>query len=79
MGNYSVQSLPGFGPEASDPFRFTWWMTRDGDQVWIEHRGRWREGVIVGRGRERVMVAIAGTGGRRRRVRKPYSELRRRR
>jgi hypothetical protein len=71
------QALPGLGPDAGDPFRFTWWTTRIGVEVWIEHRKRWRAGVIVGRGREHVIVAIAGAGGRHRRVRKSYSELQR--
>ena len=70
--------LAGLGPDASDLFRFTWFTTRDSDRVWIEHRGRWRAGVIVGHGRQRVTVAIESAGGRRLRVRKSYSELRRR-
>jgi hypothetical protein len=75
----SQQALRGLGPELDDGFRFTWWTTRDGDRVWVEHRCRWRAGVIVGRGRERVTVAIAGADSGRRSVRRSYSELRRRR
>lgn len=70
-------SLPDFGPDADDPFRFTWWNTADGARVWIEHRGRWCAGVVITRRRKYVEVAIVDGGGRRRRVRKPYSELRR--
>ncbi len=77
MGGCPVQALPGFGPEAGDSFRFTWWNTLAGAPVWIEHRGRWRTGVIVGRGREYVRVEIDTWGGSRTRVRKLYSELRR--
>jgi hypothetical protein len=65
------------GSDAGDPFRFTWWNTADGAEVWIEHRGGWRAGVVIGRGRKYVEVAIAGSKGKRRRVRKLYSELRR--
>ena len=32
--------------------------TAEGARVWIEHRGRWRAGVIVRRGREYVRVEI---------------------
>jgi len=52
-----------------------WWNTAEGAAVWIEHRGAWREGVIIGRGRKYVEVAVSGAGGRRLRVRKLYSEL----
>lgn len=69
--------LDGFGPDASDPFRFTWWNTAEGARVWIEHRGRWRAGVIARRGREYVRVEIETRGGRHTRVRKLYSDLRR--
>lgn len=79
MGDCAVQALPGFGPEVGDPFRFTWWNTRAGAPVWVEYRGRWRAGVIVGRGRKYVTVETAGWRGRSRCVRKLYSELRRRR
>ncbi len=77
MGNYAPQALPGFGPDAGDCFAFTWWTTAEGARVWIEHRGRWRQGVIVWRGRKYVVVAIEARGGRHTRVRKLYSELRR--
>jgi len=70
-------ALPGLGPDAGDPFRFTWWNTSDGAQVWIEHRGSWRAGVVIGRGRKYVEVAIETRVGRRRLVKKLYSELRR--
>jgi hypothetical protein len=72
-------ALQGLGPEVGDPFRFTWWTTADGAEVWIEHRGRWHAGVVMNRGRKRVEVAIAAAGGRRRLVSKTYSGLRRRR
>jgi hypothetical protein len=72
-------ALPGLGPEIGDGFRFTWWNTAIGAAVWVEDRRRWRAGVIAGRGRKYVRVAIAGRRGARRYVRKPYSELRRRR
>ncbi|MFI5351355.1 MAG: hypothetical protein ACHQZS_00185 [Candidatus Binatales bacterium] len=72
------QSLSGLGPDAGDGFRFTWWNTADGAEVWIEHRGRWRAGVVIGRARKYVEVAIVGGGGRCRRIRKLYTELRRR-
>jgi hypothetical protein len=71
------QPLPGFGPDFSDKFRFTWWNTQAGDAVWIEHRGQWRAGVVISRGRKYVEVTIANAGGRQHRVSKPYSELRR--
>ncbi len=70
--------LAGLGPAIDDGFRFTWWNTAEGARVWIEHRGRWRAGVVIARGRKYVTVAIETRGARRRRVRKPYSELRRR-
>ena len=73
------RALPGFGPEPSDGFRFTWWNIQVGDAVWIEYRGRWHAGVVVERGRELVQVAIAGAGKRQRRYKKLYRELRRRR
>lgn len=75
LSTASQLALEGLGPEAGDQFRFTWWTTRDGDRVWIEHRGRWRAGVIAGRGRERVRIEIEMRGGRRICVRKLYSEL----
>ena len=71
--------LLGFGPEIGDGFRFTWWNTAIGAAVWVADRGGWRAGVIAGRGRKYVRVAIVGRRGARRYVRKPYSELRRRR
>jgi len=70
-------ALAGQGPAASDDFRFTWWNTQQCAAVWIEHRGSWRQGIIVERGREYVRVEIETRAGRRRRVRKSYSELRR--
>ena len=70
-------ALPGLGLDAGDRFRFTWWTTRDGDRVWVRHRGRWRAGVIVERGREYVRLEIETPDGRSTRVRKLYSELRR--
>ncbi len=69
--------LKGFGPMPDDAFRFTWWNTAEGAGVWVGVRGSWRQGVIVGRGRKYVEVAIATRAGRQIRVRKPYSELRR--
>lgn len=71
-------ALAGFGPAADDPFRFTWWNTREGAAVWIEHRGRWRAGVVIGLGRKRVAIAIEAEGFTRLLVDKPYNELRRR-
>jgi hypothetical protein len=73
------RSLPGFGPDSGDEFRFTWWNTQVSDTVWIENRGRWRPGVVKRLGREFVQVAIVGGGKRQPRVRKLYCELRRRR
>ncbi len=70
-------ALPGFGPDPRDLFRFTWWNTSDRAEAWIEHRGKWRAGLVIGRGRKYVEVAIVGANGKRRRVRKLYSELRR--
>jgi hypothetical protein len=72
-------ALPGFGPDAGDPFRFTWHNTRIGAAVWIEHRGRWRAGVAVGLGRKRAAVAIEAAGFKRLIVAKSYNRLRRRR
>ncbi len=72
-------TLPGFGPAADDGFRFTWWNTAEGARVWSEHRGRWRHGIIVERGRTRATVRIAAASGKSFSVAKPYSELRRRR
>ena len=31
--------LPGLVAAVADSFRFTWWNTREGAAVWIEHRG----------------------------------------
>lgn len=75
----SQLALKGLGPEVGDTFRFTWWNTQTGDAVWIEHRGSWRTGVVISRGRKYVEVGIAGAGRRQHRVSRPYSELRRRR
>jgi hypothetical protein len=69
--------LPGFGPDYGDEFRFTWWNTQVGDPVWIEDRGRWRPGVVKGLGREFVQVEIESRDGRRLRVSRRYTELRR--
>jgi hypothetical protein len=71
-------SLPGFGPDAVDAFRFTWWNTAKGAPIWIEHRGSWRAGVVIGCGRKRVAVGIKTAKCNRLVVVKPYSELRRR-
>jgi hypothetical protein len=71
-------SLPSYGPDAADPFRFTWWSTREGAACWIEHHGRWRAGVIVQRGRKYVRVVLTERGGRTVHVRRRYGELRRR-
>jgi hypothetical protein len=81
MGNGMNIQLPlgGFGPEAGDQFCFTWWNIAEGARVWIEHRGRWRAGILAGLGRSYVEVESKGRGGRRHRVRKSDSELRRRR
>ena len=70
-------TLPAFGPDGGDRFRFTWWNAREGTECWVEYRGWWRASVIAGRGRKYVTVEIAGAGGRRSHVRKLYSELRR--
>jgi hypothetical protein len=72
-------TLPTLGPEVGDGFRFTWWNTREGAAVWIEHRGRWRAGVVVGLGRRRAAVAIEVAGFRRLIIEKSYNQLRRRR
>ena len=72
-------ALPGLGPELDDGFRFTWWNTREGVAVWIEHRGRWCAGVVIGLGRKRAAVAIEAASFRRLIVVKPYKKLRRRR
>jgi hypothetical protein len=72
-------ALPGFGPEAGDSFRFTWWNTREGAAVWIEQQRRWHAGVMVGLGRKRAAVAIEAAGFKRLLVVTPYSQLRRRR
>ncbi len=75
----SPVALAGLGPDAGDGFRFTWWNTREGAAVWIEHRGRWRAGVVIGLGRKRASIAIDAVGFKRLVVATPYSELRRRR
>lgn len=78
MGATSEQlPLGGFGPDAGDRFRFDWLTTPIGAEVWVEHRAEWVKGRIAGRGRKYVVVAIATQNGRRRHVRKLYSELRR--
>ena len=69
--------LPGFGPAVGDPFRFTWWNTRQGAAVWIEHHGRWRTDVVVGLGRKRAAVAIETAAFRRLVIEKFYNQLRR--
>jgi hypothetical protein len=71
------RALPGFGPEPDDGFRFTWWNTREGAAVWIEHRGRWRAGVVLGLGRKRAAVAIEAARSKRLVVATPYTQLRR--
>jgi len=38
------------GPDDSDLFRFTWHNTPNEARVWIDYRGKWREGVIIQRG-----------------------------
>jgi len=79
--NPAVEQLPlaGFGPAGGDQFRFTWHNTRIGAAVWIEHRGRWRAGVVVGLGRKRAAIAIEAAGFRRLVVGTSYNQLRRRR
>lgn len=72
-------TLAGLGPELDDGFRFTWWNTREGAAVWIEHRGRWRSGVVVGLGPRRATVAIEAAGFKRLVIAKSYSQLWRRR
>jgi hypothetical protein len=72
-------SLAGLGPDAGDAFRFTWHTTREGAAVWIEHRGRWRAGVVIGLGRKRAAVSIEAVGFKCLIVAKLYTELRRRR
>jgi len=72
-------ALKGLGPELDDGFRFTWWNTREGAAVWIENRGRWRAGAVIGLGRRRALVAIEAASFKRATVAKPYSKLRRRR
>ena len=73
------ETYRGPGRTPGDLFRFTWWNTRSGAAVWIEHRGRWRAGVVVGLGRKRAAVAIEAAGFKRLVVAKLYRELRRRR
>jgi hypothetical protein len=79
MASSPQRNLPWAGPDAGDLFRFTWWNARSGAAVWIEHRGRWRAGVVVGLGRKRAAVAIEAAGFKRLVVAKLYRELRRRR
>jgi hypothetical protein len=71
-------ALPKFGPEVDDRFRFTWWNTAEKAPVWIEYRGRWRAGVVIGRGRKRALVAIEADGFNRLLVAKSYNQLCRR-
>jgi len=70
--------LPRFGPEPDDGFRFTWWNTREGTACWVEHRGSWRPGVVVHRGKKYVTAMLTDGEGRTRYVRRGYGELRRR-
>jgi hypothetical protein len=72
-------ALSDLGPNASDAFRFNWWTIREGAPVWIEHRGRWRAGVVVGLGRKRALIAIKAAQPGRLFVATPYEQLRRRR
>jgi hypothetical protein len=65
---------PTPGPDDNDLFRFTWHNTPNEARVWIDYRGKWREGVIIQRGRRTVTVAFNGHW-----VRRPYETLRRRR
>ncbi len=67
-----MKSTPG--PDDNDLFRFTWHNTRNEAPVWIDYRGKWREGVIIQRGHKTVTVAFNGH-----RARRPYETLRRRR
>lgn len=70
-------ALPGLGPDADDRFRFTWWTTPIGGEVWVERRGECVKGRIVGRGRFYVNVEVISGHGKRRRVKRLYSQLRR--
>jgi len=70
-------ALPGFGPDPSDRFRFTWWTTPKGAKVWVQRSGHWRTGIVVHRGREYVEVLVASPSGRPIRLRRRYEELRR--
>ena len=79
MASSPQTNLPWAGPAADDPFRFTWHNTQMGAAVWIEHRGRWRAGVVVGLRRKRAAVAIEAAAFRRVIVEKSYNQLRRRR
>jgi hypothetical protein len=60
------------GPDDNDLFRFSWHNTPNEAPVWIDYRGKWREGVIIQRGRRAVTVEFNGH-----RVRRPYETLRR--
>jgi hypothetical protein len=70
--------LVGRGDTAEDGFRFTWWNTREGASVFVEHRGWWRPGVVVHLGRRYVSVMLTERSGRTVYVRRAYGELRRR-
>lgn len=70
--------IADFGPDARDAFRFTWWNTREGADVWVKHRSRWCAGTVIGRGRKRVLVSIEVANWKRLLISKPYSDLRRR-
>jgi hypothetical protein len=79
MASSPQTNLLWAGPNTGDPFRFTWWNTRESVALWIEHRGRWRAGVVVALGRKRAAVAIETAGFTRLIVVKSYGQLRRRR
>ena len=70
-------ALPGFGPADATAFASLGATRRVGAAVWMEHRGRWRAGVVVGLGRKRAAVGIEAVGFKRLIVATLYRELRR--
>ena len=52
---------PASGPDDNDLFRFTWHNTPNEARVWIDYRGKWREGVIIERGRATAPLHLTDT------------------
>jgi len=66
-----------FERQPADGFQLMWLNMREGAAWWVEHRGSWRSGMVVHRGRLIVSVMLTGLKGQTMYVRRKYGNLRR--